>query len=117
MAALGILEADLDESFVRPVCRCGTMPRRPVRVVTERAGECPVCLTPLRAGGRLVHRRTDQRMLDRYDVTLHAQQTGLLGLHPGPSLDPAVAGGLPQDRDPSGVVCGRHQQQRLYLLW
>ena len=29
----------------------------------------------------------------------------------------AVAGGLPQGRDPSGVVCGRHQQQRLYLLW
>ena len=49
----------LDDSFVRPVRRCGTMPRRPVRVITERLGERLVCLTPLQAGGRLVHRRTD----------------------------------------------------------
>ena len=62
---------------VGAVGRCGAVPRRLVGVVAaDGVGQRPVHLSPLEAGGRLVHRRSDQRVPHRDDVTGDGEQAG-----------------------------------------
>ena len=76
----------------------------------------PVRLSLLEAGGRLVHRRPDQRVPHRDGVTGDAQQPGPLGVLPRGRVDAQGGGGPSHGADPPGGVGGRDEQQRLHRL-
>jgi hypothetical protein len=91
----------------------GEVPGAPVGVAAQSAGQGPVGRAALCAGDRAVHRRTHQRVIQRDHVAVDAEQAGLLDRVEGIVTDAEGAGGVPDHRQPGGVIGRGHQQEPL----
>jgi hypothetical protein len=99
--------------IVRAVGGGGEVPGAPVGVAAQGTGQGPVGGAALRAGGRAVHRRAHQRVIQREHVAVDAQQAGLLDRVEGIVTGVEAAGGVPDHGQPGGVIGRGHQQETL----